>query len=220
MCCLATIVDENNIKQALVLGHSLSQVSPKIPKIIALQTSQIPSDKKEQLSKYFEIHEVINQTQNLSHQELIYWELEEYYPVIAVRANGVFNSSPYKLCSAPPFSAVSNRGDAIFFDTSFMVLDPKQKLQQDKSTKKFYDLANGQIIDWNPLRTDSSVEDYSNEYIDFWLRYSTPIYIHYADDVFSNALSGSGQTTGSKGLYKIILEIVQKAKRDLGDTLL
>ena len=220
-CCLATLVNENNIQQALVLGHSLFSQTPSIPKVVALQTSPLSSDQKELLSKYFEIYDVINKTTTVQFHELLYWtELQSYFPVIAVNANGVFNSSPANLCHARPFSAVSNRGDSIFFDTSLMILDPTQELNPDSSTKNFHNLANSQNFDWNPLRTDSSVEDYSNEYIDFWLGYSKPIYIHFSVDVFRNALRGSKSTPGSKGLYNIISGIVQKAKYELGDVLL
>ena len=213
-CCIATILDESSIKQAITLGYSINSTGGFIPKMYAILDSNISEIELNTLKKYFNIIYSSNDTQSLKFKELLLWRyFQKCSPLVYVTPNGVFNKDPSKICSAKPFSAVSKKGDIVYFDTSLMVIDPQNKVTGNENNEQhFKKFINKVFSEWNPLSTDLSVEDYNNEYIDFWLKYSQPTFIHFDESVYKSALKNEKESSGSQGLYRIILDIVNNAK--------
>ncbi|OHT08635.1 hypothetical protein TRFO_22710 [Tritrichomonas foetus] len=212
-CCIATILNSKTIKQGIALGYSLNATNGFRPKSFAILTSSIPESDLSIVKQYFNVIDVTSDLSNHKYEQYFFWShLKECSPVVAVTPSGVFNKPPTKLCTAKPFSAVSKKGDVVFFDTSLMVLDPNMPPPDPKNTDFKFSKFITRNIEWNPLSTDLSVEDYSNEYIDFWLKYSSPTFIHFDDDTFKKAASGNEKSHGSQGLYAIIKRIILGAK--------
>lgn len=212
-CCLVTIFDSTTVKQTLTLGFSLYYSGGDIPKTYAIMTSKIKQKEFESLNRYFTVIDAINTTDYRWKEELNWMFFDDCSPVVAVSNNGVFTQPLNRICNAKPFSAVSHKGDVVYFDTSLMVLDPLQILEKDKKKYKNFDqFINQYFPKWNPLPTDLSVDDFENEYIDFWLKYNHPNYIHFTKEIFDDALNNKQKGGGSPGLYDIIKRVVQAAK--------
>jgi hypothetical protein len=91
-----------------------------------------------------------------------------------------------------------------------MVLNPSEPLRNvSGSFNDFSEFAQKQFIDWRVLPPDLSVKALDHEYLDFWLRFGTPTYIHFAKDVFDQAVTA--KLNQSKPLLKIIQRIVSDA---------
>jgi hypothetical protein len=95
-----------------------------------------------------------------------------------------------------------------------MVLDPKDRPKRGTNEPTFAKVINRQLTDWKPLKTDLSVDDFDNEYLDFWMKYNTPTYIHYEDEALDRAIVGDPRVNASKGLYEIIRKAVKGAEVD------
>lgn len=236
-CCIATIFDQSSIKQTIALGYSIKSSYKRnnyknqdIPKTFALFTSdkddnfKITEKELSVLKKYFDIVNISNKQQETTNNmiELLFWtteELKNCFPVVALTHNGLFNKAPIEICNSIPFSAVSKTGDIVFFDTSLMVLDPSthpgklnKEYEKNKKNKQFKRYINYQITDWKLLSTDLSVQDYNNDFLDFWLKYGTPTFIHFEDNTFYNSINGINKTSGSPEIFKIIVKIIDEVK--------
>lgn len=234
-CCIATIFDQSSIKQTIALGYSILNSynnfqNHTVPKTFALFTADnnnnynISNNELLTLEKYFRVINISTTQQEITNGmiELLFWtipELKNCFPVVALTHNGIFNKAPIDICNSIPFSAVSKTGDIVFFDTSLMVLDPSKhpgkldkKYEKNKKNKQFKRYINYQITDWKPLPTDLSVEDYNNDFLDFWLKYGTPTFIHFEENTFFNSIKGINQTNGSREIFKIIVKIINQVK--------
>ena len=209
-CCIATIFDSNSFLKTLSLGYSLHNLGSYPPRSIAFLTSDLSSQKFNLISKYFEIINISNSIKSLKFQELIYWNLTDCYPLITVSNSGIFNKSPNNLCNIKPFSAVSQRGDIVFFDTHLMIINPQEKIEEAENEYSFSKFINNKFINWNSLSTDLSVEDYDNDFLDFWMKFSSPTYIHFNDDTFKRAYEGKSFGSGSRAIFQLL-------KRNIGE---
>jgi hypothetical protein len=95
-----------------------------------------------------------------------------------------------------------------------MVLDPRKVVKGKTETQSFSRFINGEITDWRPIPSDLSVEDVENEYLDFWLSYGTPTFIHFGLETFERAVRGDRNSTGSWALFEIIKPAVAAAVKD------
>jgi hypothetical protein len=186
------------------------------PRTFAIATSAISAEAWSVLAQYFT---VVNVSRSLSageFSEFYFWsELpSDCFPVVGVGHTGLFNRAPDSLCQAEPFSAVPRLGDVVYFDPMMMVLDPKLPPTKAPDALNFAKLINAEIIDWNILPSDSSVADIENEYLDFWLLYGSPIFLHFDEDTFRRAVSRQNQTLGSPALFEIVWRIVGAAIAD------
>ncbi|KAK8842565.1 hypothetical protein M9Y10_025423 [Tritrichomonas musculus] len=238
-CCIATIFEKSSIQQTILLGYSLLKANSNdensknhkytIPKTFALfilENDDISISENELLAlkKYFEIINITSEQLKLTNnmKELLFWttpELKKCYPLVGLAHNGLFNKAPNRICNSIPFSAVSKTGDVVFFDTSLMVLDPtkhpgqmNEKYNKNNKNKQFKKYINYQITNWKPLPTDLSVEDYNNEFLDFWMKFGTPTFIHYEDSTFYNAINNVNKTSGSQEIFKIITKLANEVK--------
>jgi len=216
-CCISTIFDSHSIRQAVVLGHSLNHLGSKPPKMFAFFLDNITEHNLSEVSKYFSVINGYNH--GLKYSELLHWSLKECNPVIAVSKNGAFYKEPTKICNSKPFSSVSQRGDIVFFDPSLMVLNPTDNIDASKEEGSFKRFINDRYPEWNPLPSDLSVEDYDNDFLDFWCKFSSPTYVHFNDDTFNRAIKGNSAGTGSKALYLLIKRMINDAQIDHNQTL-
>jgi hypothetical protein len=177
----------------------------------AFAISAVPKKKLKVLSKYFTVIDAIDYRQLAEFPEALYWKKLSCSPLVAVNYSGVFNRPADKLCAAQPSSAVSRNGDV---DPSLMVLDPRNPSKSFSGEINFARSINKQITNWKPMTTDSSVEDYDNEYIGFWLQYATPTFIHFDDETFNRAANGNEAASKSKDLYLFFRQIVDAAKKE------
>lgn len=230
-CCIVTIFDSSSIKQTISLGYSIfksyKQNSSKYkPKLFALfKHSSIKPIEITSIEKYFSIINITIEEQQLVNDmdPLLFWTNQELkthgcFPIVGLTNLGVFHKNPTEICNHQPFSAVSSKGDVVFFDPSLMVLDPSQnpmEMTPISTPQKltFQKYINNRITNWTPMSTALSVDDYNNEYLDFWLKYSSPTFVHFQNDVFVSAVNGKNQSTGSPGLYAIIKKNVEEAMK-------
>lgn len=213
-CCLATIISSETARQAVVLGHSLSHTGSVPPKMYAFTTDKIDEKYLKVIKKYFQVIEAPKENEIGKFTEFLYWtKLKSCAPVVAVSPIGVFNKPADRLCRAKPFASVSKVGDVVYFDSSLMVIDPKD-VPKDNSETTWQKYINREMVEWNPLPSDLSVDDFNNEYIDFWLKYQSPTYIHFTNETFTSAVAKANRSMGSEGLFKIIKRIVSNAKKD------
>jgi hypothetical protein len=205
-CCLATLVNSTSFRPAIALGHSLRQLNGEIP-FYAFVDHRVNSSHRSALGEYFS---VLNRSESLVFPEAAFWGLSACYPVVAVGAIGVFKGTVDALCAAPPFSAVSRVGEVVWFDPTLMVLDPSQRPTFSAAKDSFSDFSKTEMT-WKPLRPELSVEDVAHEYMEFWLRYLSPTYIHFTMDTFDRAVRGKEVGEGSIGLFQMIRSIVKSA---------
>jgi hypothetical protein len=206
-CCIVTLLNQSSIQSIVALGHSLQRISEIRPRAIALMTSPIRSDSLSTVQTFFTI---VNATGSFTYPEMAFWTLADCSPVVAVSPIGVFNRPVDRLCAAAPFGAISKVDDILAFDTSLMVLNPSEPLTNISGRfKSFSEFAQEQFMDWHVLPPDLSVDTLDHEYLDFWLRFGTPVYIHFGKDVFDGAVKA--QLNQSKPLLRIIQRIVSDA---------
>ena len=210
-CCVATLLNNDNALNVVTLGHSLSETSSSLPSTFAIMLEDIPREKLDVISNYFNI---INATdKSPPFPELLFWsKLKHCMPVIAVSALGVFTNTVNDLCHAKPFSSVSANGDVVYFDPSLMILDPNDPPNTSHHEKTWSKFVNKAYLNWNPLPPRSSVNDYANAFLEFSLNYAPPTYVHFKKPTFHQALIGSSETSGSKKLYEVIKRAVNSAK--------
>jgi hypothetical protein len=211
-CCIATVFDNSSITQTVALGHSLRAVSPTYPRAIAFQLSPIAASTLSILEKYFSVVRVADSLPEGAFPEFLFWDrLSDCFPVVAVNHTSVFNRGVESLCRAAPFSSVSRIGDIVFFDPSLMIIDPTAA-PPTKSTEfiNFAKLINSEIIDWKPLPTDSLVVETECDYLDFWFRYGSPIYIRFNESSFARAAVGP-RLPKEPPLFEMMTKIVGAA---------
>jgi hypothetical protein len=211
-CCIATIFDNSSVPQTIALGHSLRARSRTYPRTIAFQLSPIPPSSLSIIEKYFSVIYVTEPLPEGAFPEFLFWErLADCFPVVGVNHTGVFNRGVESLCRAKPFSGVSRIGDIVFFDPSLMIIDPTAP-PPTKSTEflNFAKLINHEIIDWKPLPTDSLVVETECDYLDFWFRYGSPIYIRFNESSFARA-AGGPRLPKEPPLFEMMTKIVGAA---------
>ena len=185
-CCIATLFGQNDIKKLLVLGYSLHEFNPNPPKMYALSKHNISDENRELIQKYFHIVDIYNMTNAPKFHQILFWELEDCSPVVAVDVNGLFASNVNELCNAAPFSAVAKNGDPFLFDSSLMVLDPLNPPDFDDTinNQQWKNYINKLYPNWKPLKSNLCVNDKQESFLEFWMSFGSPVYIHYSDKTF------------------------------------
>ena len=209
-CCVATLVNSENVPDAVTLGYSLHHTGLVTPHSFAIAVEPLSDQQLRALSAYFT---VINGSSNGdAFQELLFWkELKQCRPVVAVSATGVFHKPADELCRAEPFASVSASGDTMYFSPELMVLDPRDE-PNGPPGKTWKSFVNRAFPDWKQLPPHFAVRDYKNEYLDFSFKYREPVYVHFSKNTFRRAVAGDNKTDDSKFLYKILKGMVAAAK--------
>jgi hypothetical protein len=210
-CCIATVFDSNSIQQTVVLGHSLHRAGSVLPRTFAILTSPTTANLSA-VEKYFQIINASSTT--VLYPELLFWSELNCAPVVAVTHTGLFNRPADRLCSLQPFGAVSRIGEVVYFEPNLMILDPTNKIKEIKEMESFSKFINQEITDWRPIPSELSVADVDHDYLNFWLLYGTPTFIHFGEDTFQKAVRGEKNSTGSFALFDIIRPAVAAAVKD------
>ena len=217
-CCIATLFGKNDIKQLLVLGYSLHQFNSNPPKMYALSKHNISDDNRKLIQKYFEIVDVFNMTNPPKFHQTLFWELDDCSPVVAVDVNGFFASNVNGLCNAKPFSSIARNGDPFLFDSSIMVLDPLLPPDFDESISEnqWKNYINRIITKWNPLKSNLCVNDKNENFLDFWMTFGQPVYIHFSEKTF-RAIQNKSRTPpkGSVNVFTFIAPKIFKILKKL-----
>jgi hypothetical protein len=183
--------------------------------MFAIVTSALSAIQLAAISQYFTI---INATGKIDgFPELLYWHELSCSPVIAVSHTGLFNKPAERLCNYEPFGGVSRLGEVVYFDPALMVLNPADVPAQPTEAGSFSRYINQEIIEWKPIPSDLSVADVENDYLDFWLLYGSPTYLHFTEETFERAIKGDTNSTGSQLLFAIIKRVVAAAVKDHPD---
>jgi hypothetical protein len=110
-----------------------------------------------------------------------------------------------------PFSSVARLGDVVYFDAALMILDPKSAPPPfGGGFPTFQKLVNHAIINWQILPSDRLVVETDNEYLDFWLEYSSPIYINFNETSFIRSMGQPSKDPGAP-LFQMITKFVAAA---------
>ena len=210
-CCVATLVNSQNVPDAVTLGYSLHHTGLVIPHSFAIAVEPLSNQQLQALANYFI---VINGTTGEMFPELLFWKkLKQCRPVVAVSATGVFHKPVDELCRAEPFASVSGSGDTMYFNPELMVLDPRDE-PNGPPGKTWKSFVNRAYLNWKQLPPHFAVRDYKNDYLDFTFRYREPIYVYFNKNTFRRAVAGSDKTDDSKFLYKILKGMVAAAKEE------
>lgn len=206
-CCVATLLREDNFQNVLTLGYSLNHTGQQQPTSYLFKFHNLSLNKFSALQNYFIIKEP---KEKKKFDELFFWSLKNCDPVIAVEGKGIFFKDLSQLCNSKPFASVAKQNDIVLFDSALMVLNPNEPLPEVSSLSHstFSNYINEVYQNWNSLPTDLSVMDYKNDFLEFWLRYQTPTYLHYSDKTFNAAKSHLKDKEVSKGLLQLISPIV------------
>ena len=218
-CCIATSFSKNNIDNLLLLGYSLNNVGVIPPKLYAFTNDQnLDLHLRAKIEKFFKIVDNYSFHNSYKFLEGYYWDYlqqESCFPVISVTVNGVFNKSPWEISNyvfnkTLP-AAVPLHGDMLNGDSNLFVFDPNDKPKGVNSLESYIN----SYDNWTPLPSEFHVNDYENEFLDFWTRYGNPTFISYSYSTFRNLVSGTKKhADGSFRLYKIMQMIYNNWKRD------
>ena len=209
-CCISTFFDNFEIENTLLLGYSLHNVGVNPPKTFAFSKNKISEKNREKLSKYFDfVEDSSNATSEL---------LGNCFPLISVSSQGVFNKSPWDVCNFVTEetlpAAVPQQGDIVYPDTAMLVVDPRNMTE---SLFKSFGGYKGPLDKWFNLPSEFSVYDYNNDFLDFWMTYSSPTYIHYSSQTYQELVNGAKKTEdGSYQIYKVLKLIYSDAMKSIG----
>jgi hypothetical protein len=200
-CCVSSFFDNSEIENILFLGYSLRNLGVIPPKTFAFAKNELTEENKNKLAKYFDIvAEGTKATKEL---------LDGCFPLISVSSLGVFNKSPWDICNFATKgkmpAAVPLQGDIVYPDKAMIVFDPSNMRDPIFTMHGEY---KGSLDKWFNLPSEFSVLDYENDFLDFWMSFSSPTYIHYSKSTFQEIVSGSKKPeNGSFRIFRVLKQI-------------
>lgn len=180
-CCFLTYIRADNIAESIIFGYSLLKYDHNITKHFALYDNSIDDEYVDILKYYFNMVEYSSFNKSYSFKEMYGWEFKQCSPVVAVESSGLFISNPRELCLQKPFAAAPNRKDILLIEKSLIVIDPSENINSSLMGK--YNTFEEFMFDfkpyWNVLPTYFNVEYFEHKSLEFWLKYSSPVFINY-----------------------------------------
>ena len=209
--CIATIIKADQLKQGILFGHSLFHSGLQHPKMFAFVDTNIETSI---LDNYFHVKNI----KPFKYKEQNYWSLGKHcQKVVAIDVQSLFNMPVNNICNSVPFSSVAKRDDISFFDSRFMILDPRRPIAHEFNSTinlNFQTCINHIFTNWTILPSSYFVEDSKKDFLSFWATFNSPTIIHYDSSILDAVINGRNLASSTSCFYKTVKRIIKSAIKD------